>query len=151
MQKNILTFLVIAALCSTTALWAKSGSGSSKATPAKATTTKKSTKKKKAKASKVSAKGSWRNRGQKQIADDRTREIQTALAREGYLTGEPTGVMDDRTKAALSKLQSDNGWQTKIVPDSRALIKLGLGPDQSNIINPGSAALATPATAAGNQ
>jgi hypothetical protein len=59
--------------------------------------------------------------------------------------------MDDRTKAALSKLQADNGWQTKIVPDSRALIKLGLGPDQSNIINLGSAALATPVVGAANQ
>ena len=59
--------------------------------------------------------------------------------------------MDDRTKAALAKLQADNGWQTKIVPDSRALIKLGLGPDQSNIINPDSAALAHPVSAGGNQ
>jgi hypothetical protein len=59
--------------------------------------------------------------------------------------------MDDRTKAALTKLQSDNGWQTKIVPDSRALIKLGLGPDQSNIINADSAALAQPVSGAGNQ
>jgi peptidoglycan hydrolase-like protein with peptidoglycan-binding domain len=146
-RKNILTFLLVAAVCSTGTLWARAGSSASKSKTAKATTTKKSTKKKKAKVKK----GSWRNRGQKQIADDRTREIQTALVREGYLTGEPTGVMDDRTKAALSKLQADNGWQTKIVPDSRALIKLGLGPDQSNIINPGSAALATPVTSAGNQ
>jgi hypothetical protein len=28
----------------------------------------------------------------------------------------------------MEKLQADNGWQTKIVPDSRAIIKLGLGP-----------------------
>jgi hypothetical protein len=28
----------------------------------------------------------------------------------------------------MTKVQSDNGWQTKLVPDSRALIKLGLGP-----------------------
>ena len=27
----------------------------------------------------------------------------------------------------MQKLQSDNGWQTKFVPDSRAIIKLGLG------------------------
>ncbi len=30
--------------------------------------------------------------------------------------------------AAMQKLQADNGWQTKLVPDSRAIIKLGLGP-----------------------
>jgi hypothetical protein len=28
----------------------------------------------------------------------------------------------------MQKVQSDNGWQTRITPDSRALIKLGLGP-----------------------
>ena len=29
----------------------------------------------------------------------------------------------------MQKLQADNGWQTKMIPDSRALIKLGLGPN----------------------
>jgi hypothetical protein len=29
----------------------------------------------------------------------------------------------------MEKYQADNGWQTKLVPDSRAIIKLGLGPD----------------------
>jgi len=29
----------------------------------------------------------------------------------------------------MQKFQADNGWQTKLVPDSRAIIKLGLGPD----------------------
>ncbi len=28
----------------------------------------------------------------------------------------------------MQKFQSDNGWQTKLMPDSRAIIKLGLGP-----------------------
>lgn len=142
MRTKILGFLLVTALISTGTLWASTRTGSSKTTATKGKATKKKAKAKK---------GSWRNRGQKQIADDRTREIQAALVREGYLTGEPTGVMDDRTKAALAKLQGDNGWQTKIVPDSRALIKLGLGPDQSNIINRDSAALATPVAGAGNQ
>jgi hypothetical protein len=30
----------------------------------------------------------------------------------------------------MQKYQADNGWQTKLVPDSRAIIKLGLGPDR---------------------
>jgi peptidoglycan hydrolase-like protein with peptidoglycan-binding domain len=59
---------------------------------------------------------------------ERATEIQTALIRQGYLTGEPTGTWDAQTVAAMQKLQGDNGWQTKITPDSRALIKLGLGP-----------------------
>jgi len=51
-----------------------------------------------------------------------------ALIRSGYLTGEPSGHWDTQTQAGMEKLQADNGWQTKLVPDSRALIKLGLGP-----------------------
>jgi peptidoglycan hydrolase-like protein with peptidoglycan-binding domain len=80
-------------------------------------------------------------RGQQAIQGDRAREIQTALAREGYLTGEPTGVWDQRTKDAMTRYQADHGWQTKTLPDSRALIQLGLGPDHKNAIN----AQATPA------
>ena len=30
----------------------------------------------------------------------------------------------------MQRYQSDNGWQTKLIPDSRAIIKLGLGPAQ---------------------
>ena len=41
----------------------------------------------------------------------------------------------------MEKLQADNGWQTKLVPDSRALIKLGLGP--SSAATAGSAASET--------
>ncbi len=82
-----------------------------------------------------------RARGQQVIDPDRTREIQSALIREHYLDGEPSGIWDAQTKAALTKYQSDNGWQTKIVPDSRALIKLGLGPSKDGLLNPESAAI----------
>jgi peptidoglycan hydrolase-like protein with peptidoglycan-binding domain len=79
--------------------------------------------------------GSWKRRGQQQISADRVREIQAALIREHYLAGEPTGVLDQRTKNALVKLQAQQGWQSKVVPDSRALIKLGLGPTHDGAIN----------------
>lgn len=82
-----------------------------------------------------------RPRGQQIIDSDRTREIQAALIRERYLEGEPTGEFDDRTREALKKFQSDNGWQSKVVPDSRALIKLGLGPSRDGLLNPESAVL----------
>ena len=59
---------------------------------------------------------------------ERATAIQSALIKQGYLTGEPTGAWDANSVAAMQKLQGDNGWQTKITPDSRALIKLGLGP-----------------------
>lgn len=79
--------------------------------------------------------GSWKRRGQQQISSDRVREIQEALIRERYLSGQPTGVLDQRTKSALAKLQADQGWQSKVVPDSRALIRLGLGPNHDGAIN----------------
>jgi hypothetical protein len=68
--------------------------------------------------------------GQRQIDPDRAREIQTALIREHYMAGEPTGEWDAESQAAMTRFQADQGWQTKLTPDSRALIKLGLGPNQ---------------------
>ena len=65
---------------------------------------------------------------QASIDDRRATEIQTALIKSGYLSGQPSGHWDSSTEAAMAKLQADNGWQTKLVPDSRALIKIGLGP-----------------------
>lgn len=61
------------------------------------------------------------------ISPERATQIQTALIKSGYLTGAPSGTWDAPTQAAMEKLQADNGWQTKLVPDSRAIIKLGLG------------------------
>ena len=61
---------------------------------------------------------------------ERATEIQQALIKNGYMNGEPSGVWDSSSASAMQKFQGDNGWQTKITPDSRALIKLGLGPQQ---------------------
>jgi hypothetical protein len=61
------------------------------------------------------------------IDPERATQIQTALIKAGYLTGTPSGTWDAQTQGAMEKLQADNGWQTKLVPDSRAIIKLGLG------------------------
>jgi hypothetical protein len=68
---------------------------------------------------------------QRAMDDDRATQIQTALIKSGYLSGAPSGHWDATSEAAMEKLQADNGWQTKLVPDSRALIKLGLGPGAS--------------------
>ena len=73
--------------------------------------------------------------GQQAIDSERVTAIQQALIREHYLTGEPTAKWDGGTQAAMLKFQADQGWQTKLTPDSRALIKLGLGPDHSGAIN----------------
>ena len=71
--------------------------------------------------------------GQRTIDDERATQIQEALVKAGYLSGAPSGHWDAATEAAMGKLQSDNGWQTKLVPDSRALIKLGLGPSTASL------------------
>ena len=80
-----------------------------------------------------------RRRGQQKIDSQRAREIQQALIHEHYLTGAPSGVWDDASQKAMQKFQADNGWQDKTTPDSRALIKLGLGPDHDHLLNPESA------------
>jgi hypothetical protein len=83
-----------------------------------------------------SSRGSWKLRGQQAIDKARIIEIQQALIRENYLTGAPTGVWDTRSKQAMQKYQKERGWQSRVVPDSRALIALGLGPRHENILNP---------------
>jgi peptidoglycan hydrolase-like protein with peptidoglycan-binding domain len=82
---------------------------------------------------------SWKRRGQQRIAPERAREIQEALIRQNYMEAPATGVWDDSSRQAMIKYQEDHGWQTKSVPDSRALIELGLGPDHDHLINPESA------------
>jgi len=88
---------------------------------------------------KKSRKKTSSRRGQQKIDAQRARSIQEALIREHYLNGEPSGVWDGKSQKAMERFQSDNGWQTKVIPDSRALIKLGLGPDQQHLLNPESA------------
>lgn len=96
---------------------------------------------------------SWKRRGQQHIDADRAREIQEALIREKYLTGDANGTWDARSQAAMAKFQADNGWQSKVTPDSRALIKLGLGPDYSKeqLLNPRSKSDAVAANATSGQ
>jgi|SRR5208282_539462 len=111
-------------------------------TPAQQHPTSASTHKKTSHGKKTSKK-----RGQKAIDSDRAREIQTALIREHYMQGEPTGKWDAATQAAMQRYQADQGWQSKTTPDSRALIKLGLGPSHDHLLNPESAMTTTPPTA----
>jgi peptidoglycan hydrolase-like protein with peptidoglycan-binding domain len=73
--------------------------------------------------------------GQQAIDPERVTKIQQALIREHYYTGEANGQWDSTTQAAMQKYQADQGWQTRLMPDSRALVKLGLGPDYSTAIN----------------
>jgi hypothetical protein len=86
-----------------------------------------------------------KKRGQQAIDSARAHEIQTALIREHYMQGEPSGTWDSATQAAMQRYQADHGWQSKTTPDSRALIKLGLGPSHDHLLNPESAMTAAAA------
>lgn len=87
---------------------------------------------------------SGRSRGQQAIQPERVTQIQQALIRGHYLTGEATGEWDTATVAAMQKYQADHGWQTKLTPDARALKYLGLGPDYSGAINAKGSSFAAP-------
>lgn len=78
-------------------------------------------------------------RGQQKIEPERAEAIQEALIREHYMNGEPAGTWNEASEAAMRRYQADHGWQSKTVPDSRALISLGLGPSKDHLLNPESA------------
>ena len=85
-----------------------------------------------------------RVRGQQKIDAERARSIQEALIREHYLTGVATGTWNTASEDAMRRYQADHGWQSKTVPDSRALISLGLGPSKDHLLNPESAMTSGP-------
>jgi hypothetical protein len=96
----------------------------------------------------LTRKTSHKLHGQQAIEPARVTEIQQALIREHYLTNDANGKWDATTQAAMQKYQADNGWQTKLLPDSRAIKKLGLGPDYSTAINAKDGNFTPPASAA---
>lgn len=79
----------------------------------------------------VASRVSARTSGQRSIDDARASQIQLALSNAGYLSGDNSGHWDTTTESAMQKYQADHGWQTKLIPDSRAIIQLGLGPNSS--------------------
>jgi peptidoglycan hydrolase-like protein with peptidoglycan-binding domain len=92
------------------------------------------------------SKSSTKSSGQRTIDDTRATQIQTSLIKSGYLSGEASGHWDFQTESAMQKFQEDNGWQTKLIPDSRAIIKLGLGPVQNSGLSSTSSTIAAPET-----
>jgi peptidoglycan hydrolase-like protein with peptidoglycan-binding domain len=151
--KSPIRILFAALLCGL--LWLSAESAEATTTPKKAaksgaTASKKSSSPSKKSAThkkKRSSKRISRKRGQKAIDSERAEQIQEALIREHYLKGEPSGKWDDATQTAMRRYQADNGWQNKTVPDSRALIKLGLGPNHDHLLNPETAMTTSPAEA----
>jgi hypothetical protein len=78
-------------------------------------------------------------RGQQKIDSSRAQAIQEALIREHYLSGTASGTWNQASEDAMRRYQAEHGWQSKTVPDSRALISLGLGPSNDHLLNPDSA------------
>ena len=78
-------------------------------------------------------------RGQQKIDPERAQAIQAALIREHYLSATAAGTWNQSSEDAMRRYQADHGWQSKTVPDSRALISLGLGPSHDHLLNPESA------------
>lgn len=139
-------FLAVSCALVLAAAQAPGQTSSTAHTPARAkpaVTQHSSTKRKKSRRRKTA---SYRRHGQQKIDAQRATEIQNALIREHYLTGSASGVWDAATVKAMQRYQSDNGWQDKTTPDARALIKLGLGPDQQHLLNPDSAMTSLPAS-----
>jgi hypothetical protein len=93
---------------------------------------------------KRSRRKSSRLRGQQKIDSERAQAIQEALIREHYLTGNATGTWNQASEDAMRRYQAAHGWQSKTVPDSRALISLGLGPSKEHLLNPESAMTTVP-------
>jgi|SRR5271156_3687889 len=85
-------------------------------------------------------------RGQQKIDPQRAQAIQEALIREHYLSGEAAGTWNQASEEAMRRYQADHGWQSKTVPDARALISLGLGPSHDHLLNPESAMTTEPVT-----
>jgi hypothetical protein len=98
---------------------ASAKSGSKRPAGKKSSSKKSSSKKSSSKKSSV--------RRQNEPDAERAREIQEALAREGYLTSKPSGKWDAATSDAFSRYQRDKALPVTGKPESRALIKLGLG------------------------
>lgn len=72
---------------------------------------------------KHAARSSHRHR--EAISPKRATEIQKALVKAGYLKI-TTGHWDEVSIAAMKKFQAAHHWQTRYVPDARALLALGL-------------------------
>ena len=119
---------------STAASKASASTSGTKSTATTASAGKRGTRKKK----------SARARGQQKIDSERAQAIQEALIREHYLSGEASGTWNQASEEAMRRYLDDHGWQTKEVPDSRALIKLGLGPSKDHLLNPESAMTTVP-------
>jgi peptidoglycan hydrolase-like protein with peptidoglycan-binding domain len=74
--------------------------------------------------------------GQKAPTTDRIQEIQSALAREGYYKGDPSGKWDEDTQDAMRRFQEEHNMTGSGKLDALSLQKLGLGSDIAGVSAP---------------
>lgn len=124
---------------------ADSAAAQSAASPTRTTAVRKHKKPPSASARSGSRTAARKPRGQQKIDPERALAIQQALIRERYLSGGIAAGWNQQSEDAMRRYQADHGWQSKTVPDSRALISLGLGPSHDRLLNPESAMTTGPA------
>jgi len=73
---------------------------------------------------------------QKAPTADRVTEIQTALQREGFYQGDPSGKWDAGTQDAMRRFQESRGLTGTGKLDAPSLQKLGLGSDIAGVSAP---------------
>ena len=73
---------------------------------------------------------------QKAPTTDRVTEIQTALQREGFYQGDPSGKWDAGTQDAMRRFQESRGMTGTGKLDAPSLQKLGLGSDIAGVSAP---------------
>lgn len=66
----------------------------------------------------------------------RTEEIQSALGRGGFYSGDPTGKWDSSTQESLRRFQAANGLPPTGKFDALSLQKMGLGSDVAGVSAP---------------
>jgi len=83
-------------------------------------------------------KKSTSSKSRRQLAPDpaRIKEIQQALAREGFYQGDPTGKWDEATVAAMKTFQQSKGLQPTGKIEALSLQKLGLGSPVAGLAPP---------------
>jgi peptidoglycan hydrolase-like protein with peptidoglycan-binding domain len=74
--------------------------------------------------------------GQKAPSADRIQEIQSALSREGYYKGDPSGKWDSDTQEAMRRFQEEHDLTGTGKLDAQSLQKLGLGSDIAGVSAP---------------
>ncbi len=85
-----------------------------------------------------------RVRTQRAPTPQRVKEIQSALAKSGYYSGQPTGKWDAGTVAAMKKYQQANDLPASGKIEARTLQKLGLGSSIAGAAAPRIPAAPTP-------